>query len=294
MSAFHRALHSGRVLLMDGAMGTQLQRLGIGPNEGGEYGNETHSAAVRVIHDSYIVAGAEVLLTSTFQTHHFHRSDFEKEAPLEAINRNAVRFARAAAGENRYVLGDIGPIVDPNTNLEFPDYEVLGPILTSLDGVDALLFETCSSPRALSAVLFAFERIAEMELPLLLSLSYLHSPAGQLVTRSGHSPEWFAQRARDHGIAALGVNCGRDIDMGDIIDIIRRYRRITDLPLFARPNAGTPTKQGDQWIYPHAPQAMAARVPELLEAGANMIGGCCGTTPAHIAAFRTAIEAWNK
>jgi len=93
---------------------------------------------------------------------------------------------------------------------------------------------------------------------------------------------------------ALGVNCGRDIGMEDVIEIIRRYRNVTDLPLFARPNAGTPKRVGKRWVYPHTPAAMAARLPELLEAGVAMLGGCCGTTPEHIAAFRPIVEQWNQ
>ena len=125
-------------------------------------------------------------------------------------------------------------------------------------------------------------------------MTYHRNAKGKIVTLSDHKPEWFAQRAKAYGVTALGVNCGRDIDMDDIIEIIHRYRSVTDLPLFARPNAGTPTKQGDRWIYPHTPEMMAARLPELLEAGVSMVGGCCGTTPEHIAAFRAVIDAWNK
>lgn len=294
MPSFYQALHSGRVLLMDGAMGTQLQSLGVEPDECGQYWNVSRAAAVRVIHNFYIAAGAEVLLTSTFQGNTLPRSRFGQDDSLEAINGYAVRLARAAAGEDRFVLGDIGPLIDPKNGSEFTDYEMLGQIFTSLVGVDGFLFETCSSPGALDAVSYAFQRIADVEMPLLLSLSYLRSPAGQLVTLSGHSPEWFAERAKDYHVAALGVNCGRDIDMNDIIEIICRYRAGTDLPLFTRPNAGTPTKQDDRWIYPRSPETMAARVPELLEAGASMIGGCCGTTPAHIEAFRKSIEAWRR
>jgi methionine synthase I (cobalamin-dependent) len=133
-----------------------------------------------------------------------------------------------------------------------------------------------------------------LKLPVLLSLTYRHEEnGGGLLTFSGHSPEWFARRARDYGIAALGVNCGRDIGMGDIIAIVRRYRAVTDLPLFARPNAGTPTRDGNRWVYPLTPEAMAARLPELLEAGVSMVGGCCGTTPEHIAACKPIIDAWN-
>jgi methionine synthase I (cobalamin-dependent) len=81
--------------------------------------------------------------------------------------------------------------------------------------------------------------------------------------------------------------------MGEVIDVVRRYRRHTDLPLFARPNAGTPMRDAGGWHYPRSPEAMAARLSELLEAGVTMVGGCCGTTPDHIAAFRPVVEAWN-
>ena len=79
----------------------------------------------------------------------------------------------------------------------------------------------------------------------------------------------------------------------EILTVVRCYREETDLPIFVRPNAGTPTRVGDRWVYPHTPEQMAARLPELLEAGVSMVGGCCGTTPAHIAAFRPIIDEWN-
>src|SRR5262249_214196 len=101
----------------------------------------------------------------------------------------------------------------------------------------------------------------------------------------------FARRAEDYGIAALGVNCGRDIGMDETIEIVRRYRQETDVPLFARPNAGTPTRDGERWRYPHTPAMMAERLPELLAPRVRRVGGCCGTTPAHIAAFRGVIAA---
>jgi methionine synthase I (cobalamin-dependent) len=113
------------------------------------------------------------------------------------------------------------------------------------------------------------------------------------VTASGHAPEWFASRAAAWGVAALGANCGRDVDLRDIIEIIRRYRSETDLPLFARPNAGTPRQVKGEWVYPLTPQEMAEQIPELLEAGVAMVGGCCGTTPEHIAALRPVVAAWN-
>src|SRR5262249_60163604 len=109
---------------------------------------------------------------------------------------------------------------------------------------------------------------------------------GRMDTIGGRPPEYFGKRAERWGVAALGVNCGRDMGMDEIIEVVRRYRRHTALPLLARPNAGTPKQKGKRWVYPGTPAAMAARLPELLDAGATLVGGCCGTTPEHIAAFR--------
>jgi methionine synthase I (cobalamin-dependent) len=90
------------------------------------------------------------------------------------------------------------------------------------------------------------------------------------------------------------VNCGREIDVDVVAEILRDYHEATDLPLFARPNAGTPSRQGDRWIYPRTPRQMAAGLTSLLKAGATMVGGCCGTTPEHIAAFKPIVDAWNQ
>jgi 5-methyltetrahydrofolate--homocysteine methyltransferase len=152
------------------------------------------------------------------------------------------------------------------------------------------LLETCSTPR----VRYALARLKRWHgCPLLLSLTYRRDDAGRLVTLSSHPPEWFARRAAQWGLAALGVNCGRDIGLDEIIEIVRRYRNETDLPLFARPNAGTPRREGNRWVYPLTPRAFAERLPQLLEAGVAMVGGCCGTTPEHIAALRPVVDRWN-
>ena len=95
-------------------------------------------------------------------------------------------------------------------------------------------------------------------------------------------------------VAALGVNCGAEIRLPELLEIVTAYRSITDLPLFVRPSAGTPKEVGGQWVYPETPASMAAWLPALFEAGVVMVGGCCGTTPAHIAAFRTVVDEWNR
>jgi methionine synthase I (cobalamin-dependent) len=301
MSAFLEALRSGRVLLMDGAMGTELQKAGLADDENSAGWNVHHPERVRAVHQAYRDAGAEVFLTNTFTIFllpylltdprgHFVMGPY-------AVWRRALEDV---LGDVPYRLAAIGPFMDASTTEEFGrPSELFVPHdpshyhLNGMGGVtppDAVLLETCSSPR----VQYALRHFAKNPgVPIVISFAYGRYKGGELVSHSGHRPEWFAERAARWGAAALGVNCGPDIGMDGVIEIVRRYRAVTDLPLFARPNAGTPTRDGDRWVYPLTPAAMAARLPELLKAGVAMVGGCCGTTPAHIAACKPVIDAWN-
>jgi 5-methyltetrahydrofolate--homocysteine methyltransferase len=292
-SRFLDVLRSGRVLLMDGAMGTELQRAGLPAGECGEAWNLSHPEHVRAIHQAYVDAGAECLLTNTFQSNPAALARHGLQGQIEAINAAAVTLAGAVAGPDRFVLADIGPMMNPDAPAELSDPRAIEPAVPELRTIDAVLLETFSDPLALFTARHC-RVVSWLEaVPVLLSLTYRRDESGKLSTQSRHPPEWFAMQAQQYGVAGLGVNCGRDIGMGEIIEIVRRYRRVTDLPLFARPNAGTPTRDGDGWRYPQTPELMAARLPELLEAGVSMVGGCCGTTPDHVRALRPIIDQWN-
>lgn len=295
MSRLLQTLHSSAPLLMDGAMGSELYQAGLDSGDCGELWNLTRPERVRAIHDSYVLAGARCLLTNTFQANPCALVRHGLEERLFAIIQSGVRLARAAAGPERFVLGDIGPILVSADDRDFSDWDDLcltaaafaGADLT-WKGLDGLLLETCSSPRSLTAVEVIRHRVLDHdELPVLLSLTFLRRD-GQLVTHSGHTPETFARHAARHGVAALGVNCGRELDVADLAEVVRRYRAETDLPLFARPNAGSPTPEGN---YPRSAQLLAAKLDLLLDAGVSLLGGCCGTTPAHIKAFHAALAA---
>jgi len=290
MADFLTALQSGRVLLIDGAMGTELQRAGIQQGECYELWNLTHPEQVRAIHQAYADAGAEVFLTNTFQANPDSLARHDLCLKLAAINRAALDLARAVASRDRYVLFDMGP--DRVGRLHAVDW---ADGLARDGRADGLLLETCSDIADTTRVLTTQRRagIKWCNLHVLVSWTYCRAPNGSLQTAWGKSPEACAREAAKLDVVALGVNCGRDISMDDIIEIVLRYRSVTSLPLFARPNAGTPTRVGDRWLYPHSPAQMAAGLPELLEAGVSMVGGCCGTTPEHIAAFRPIIAAWN-
>lgn len=283
MAPFLDALNSGRLLLMDGAMGTELQRAGLGPGQCPELWNVTRPESVQAIHRAYVEAGAECLLTNTFQANETALVRYELDDPPTKIIHAALRVAREAAGKDRFVIGDIGPV-------EHPCPEAARRLIEVFESADALLLETWSDVASAELFLKA-ARTRAADRPVLVSFTFQHvARPGHFVTFKGYPPEACALIARDSGAAALGVNCGKDVDMEDMAGILRRYRAVTDLPLFARPNAGTPARAGDGWIYPRPPEDMATHLSSLLDAGAVMIGGCCGTTPRTIEAFR----AWLK
>jgi 5-methyltetrahydrofolate--homocysteine methyltransferase len=290
MSHFLRTLQSGQVLLMDGAMGTELQRAGLAEGQCHESWNLAHRERVRAVHARYANAGSQCLVTNTFQSNPANLARHHLQAELEAINRQGIALARAESGENVFVLASIGPM-----SLEGNDFD---RVVRSLSTADALLLETWSGESGIAAAKRACDpAVNTRRLPVLLSFTFRADSSGsrKAVVHEGElGAAEIAERAHSSGIAALGVNCGREIDPAASAEILRDYRRATDLPLFARPNAGTPSRQGDRWIYPRTPERMAAGLTSLLQAGAAMVGGCCGTTPEHIAAFKPIVNAWNQ
>jgi 5-methyltetrahydrofolate--homocysteine methyltransferase len=290
MADFLEALRSGRVLLMDGAMGTELQRAGLKPGECGELWNVTHPEKVRAIHQAYADAGAEVLLTNTFQASRAALQRHNAADQCEAICRAAVALAREAAGPGRWVLADVGP--------SYPDEdsESLPALVHALTAArpDAFLVETCSDPNRLFRLMKLLWSDLRNPFPALVSFTYLRDRENRARTIGGFPPRKMARWVEGYSVAALGVNCGRDIGLPQVLEVVEAYRDNTHRRVFVRPNAGTPKQVDDRWVYPHTPEYMASWLPELLEAGVSMVGGCCGTTPEHIAAFRPVVEEWNR
>jgi 5-methyltetrahydrofolate--homocysteine methyltransferase len=267
---------------MDGAMGTELLRAGIELGRCFEQSNIAHAESVLAIHRAYVEAGAEILLTNTFQANPAALAKHGLQNQLAEICGGAVQLARKAGGKQALVLGDIGPWTSD-------DAAILAVANELRDG-DGLLLETLSDPCAQTVSTMVRGAMP----PVLISCTFLHTPGGDLQTYTGLTPEEIAHAASSLGVAALGVNCGREIEMADIVQIVKRYKSVTQLPLFARPNAGTPAKGEKGLVYPRTPEQMASKLPELLDAGVAMVGGCCGTTPEHIAAFRPIVTDWNR
>lgn len=272
------ALRGPRVLVMDAAMGTALLAAGVRSVNGAPL---THPGLVRDTHAAHVASGAEVVTTCTFQLNVPALAREGLARQRDRLFAAGVALARGAGA--RLVLADLGPEHGPDGE----DFDPAALSEALRRPADGFLLETWSSPAGLYAADHLAFRSPTGPLPaVLLSLAYHRDAGGALVARSGHPPEYFAREAHRHGVAALGVNCGRDVGLRDIIEILRRYRNETDLPLFARPNAGTPQPDGS---YPLTPEELADAVPEMVAAGARMIGGCCGTTAAHVAAIAKAL-----
>jgi methionine synthase I (cobalamin-dependent) len=283
-----KALHSGRVLLMDGAMGTELFRAGVPRDACLEELNLTRPEVVQRIHRAYVEAGAEVVLTNTFQANPQHLRRFCLDEKMDAIHLAGVQLARAVATERAIVLASIGPaLLESDAQIQ--------TLARSAAYVDGIVLETWGN-------LDAAARFADCNWafgstgPAFISFAFRRNAAGRLCTcdKREMAPEECGAVVLPNRFAALGVNCGVDIRLPELLEIITQYRSVTDLPLFVRPNAGTPKQIDGQWVYPETPESMAAWLPALFEAGVVMVGGCCGTTPAHIAAFRKVVDEWNQ
>jgi methionine synthase I (cobalamin-dependent) len=285
MNRLVEALHSGRVLLMDGAMGTELQRLGLRDDECSALWNITHPEQVAAVHAAYLEAGAEVLLTNTFLANREALARYALRDRLTEIWQAAQANARLFT-KPPLILADVGPFVG-----NFSDDA--RPLIALSRSADGVLLETATATVAQAMGRWLapanHPNHGGLGLPLLISFAYRRDDRAAV-----KSCATFAATALFRiGFVAIGANCGCDIDMDDLLDIVRVYRQYTDLPLFIRPNAGTPKRTASGWEYPRSPEYMADKLWPLLEAGVTMVGGCCGTTPAHIAAFRRVIDDWN-
>jgi 5-methyltetrahydrofolate--homocysteine methyltransferase len=254
---------------MDGAMGTELLR-----RYGSEFSDQYDADLVAPIHRDYLAAGAEVLLTNTFQVNPSALAKRNAGDQLHARWREAISLARGGPSEP-YVLADVGPI-------ERLTPDLAAQVLNECVDVDGVLLETWTSFDDL-------RRFADRpHLPLLVSFTFHRT--SDLMTIHGASPEECARTAQRYGAVAVGANCGKEIGMADMLEIVRRYHAVCELPVFVRPNAGTP-RSGLR--YPRTPATMTAALVPLLEEGIAMIGGCCGTTPAHIERFRAVVDEFN-
>ncbi len=295
-SRFLDALARG-TLLCDGAMGTQLQQAGLEPGGCGEAWNVDHPDRVVAIQSAYVAAGADCLITNTFGGSRVMLARHGEGDRVAAINRAGVEIARRAFGEKSgFVLGDIGPfggIMEPLGDVPAEEVargfdEQAQALVTA--GADAILIETQTALEELELAIFAARKAGAPAIIASLAFDKMLE-VDEVRTMMGVSPEHAAEFLEDQGIDVLAFNCGTGVDMVMGADIARRYREVSDLPIMGQPNAGQPVLENFKTVYKEPPDQMAAGVPGLLEAGVTVVGGCCGSTPDHIRAFRQILDA---
>lgn len=277
------------LFFIDGAMGTQLIAAGAPVGCCNDYLNIESPEIVKTVHQKYIDAGVDAVITNTFGANSLVLKRHGRADQAQAINRAAAKLAREMAGPDKYVLGDIGPCGDflvplgmvKEADLRAAFAEQAKSLLDG--GVDGFIIETMTALEEIKVAIEAVQSVCD--LPVLVSLAY--DPAGGAAkTMMGVSPEQAVKQLASLGITAIGFNCGT-LDMPGYTVLAKAYAEAltgTDVLLLAEPNAGRPELEGDRAVYKLSPEAYAEALAQIKDAGAAILGGCCGTSPAHLKA----------
>ena len=277
------------LFFVDGAMGTQLIAAGAPVGCCSDELNISSPEIVRTVHQNYLAAGVDAVITNTFGANGLvlRRHGYADKA--HEINCAGAKLARQVAGPDKYVLGDIGPCGDfleplgmvKEVDLKAAFAEQARGLLAG--GVDGFIIETMTALEEIKVAIEAVQSISD--LPILVSLAY--DPAGDAArTMMGVSPAQAVERLASLGITALGFNCGT-LDMPGYVKLAKEYAQAltgSGVLLMAEPNAGRPDLEGDKTVYKLSPEAYAEAMVQIKDAGAAILGGCCGTSPAHLQA----------
>ena len=285
-------LPTGRPLFLDGGMGTQLQARGLAAGEIPELWNLSRPDDIRAVHAAYLAAGADVIYANTFGA---NAAKYHGDAPLADVIAAGVRLAREAATaasipeKPRFVALDIGPtgrLLKPAGDFEFDAaYDAFAEQvrLGAAAGADLVVIETMGDTYELKAAILAAKE--NSNLPVIATVAL--GEDGKLLT--GGDVECVAALLEGLRVDALGFNCGLGPDK--MRPYVERLARVVSCPIAVKPNAGMPKVVDGQTVFTVGPEAFAADVADLVAAGARIVGGCCGTTPAHIAAVTARLAA---
>jgi len=285
-------------------MGTQLQQAGLPPGGCGEAWNLDAPEKILAIQRAYVDTGSDCLITNTFGASRIMLERHDEEGRVREINRAGVQIARQAfslgsrslGGEREgYVLGDIGPF----GGLMEPYGEISAALVEEAfaeqaealvrGGADAIIVETQTALEELGIAIAAAK--AARAPAVIGSMAFDKMQEGDEVrTMMGTSPEQAAEFMAEAGCDIVALNCGTGIDMRLAVDIAKRYRSACSLPIMAQPNAGLPVLENMKVLYKETPEEMARGLEDLLETGVAIVGGCCGSSPAHIRRFREVLD----
>jgi methionine synthase I (cobalamin-dependent) len=292
MNKLQQLIASGEPILLDGAMGTMLMDVGLEQGYAPEAWNVEHPERVRAVHRAYIQAGSNVILTNSFGGTRFRLKLHDFQDRVVEFNRAAAQNARAeadAAGRSVIVAGSMGPtgeLLEPMGTMTFEEAkaafaEQAGALAEG--GVAVLWIETMSDLNEVKAAIEGAQSVSD--LPLVATMTF--DTHGH--TMMGVKPEQAVEFLKAYDLTAIGANCGNG--PGEIEAVVTAMRTVApDVPLIAKANAGIPHWEGSELRYDGTPEVMADYAARVRDLGANLIGGCCGNTPAHIQAMAEALQ----
>ncbi|HSV27519.1 MAG TPA: bifunctional homocysteine S-methyltransferase/methylenetetrahydrofolate reductase [Sedimentisphaerales bacterium] len=286
-------LTASRVVIGDGAMGTMLYQSGVFLNACFDELSLSNPALVKRIHKGYVDAGSDIVETNTFGANEYKLARFGLAEQVEKINAAAAALAREASNGAAFVAGSIGPL-----GVELRDYSLITPDRASNAfmrqasalaeaGVDLFILETFSNIDELIAAIRALRRVAPLPIIAQLTVGENHQ-----TIYGEHVSAAVTRVAAESGVTAVGINCS--VGPSSMLDTLEIIRKLTDKPISVAPNAGMPRTVDNRTLYMCTPEYMAEYAKRFYELGARIIGGCCGTTPAHIKEIARAVRAMDK
>jgi len=286
---------SGRILVSDGAWGTFLQKKGLKPGDCPELWCINRPGDVLDIAQSYVKAGADMIETNSFGGTSIKLSHYGLGKRAGEINLASAKISREAAGQDKWVIASIGPtgkmlVMGDITEEELYQSFKEQAIALEKGGADAVCIETMSDLDEARLAIKAAKENTNLE--IIATFTFDRIATGEYRTMMGISPQDAALMALDAGADIIGANCGNGFER--MIDIVKQMKAVAkDALILVHANAGLPTNINGVDVFPETPEQMAALLPAIVDAGANIIGGCCGTTPEHIKAIKTVVDQIN-
>jgi 5-methyltetrahydrofolate--homocysteine methyltransferase len=295
MKKITERVHTGKILVSDGAWGTFLHAKGLGSSECPEKWNIDRPEDVMDIALSYLEAGADMIETNSFGANSFKLKHYNLSNQVTELNEAAAAISRKAAGPAKIVLGSVGPtgkilmmgdVTEEEIYLSFKDQV----IALEKGGADAIIIETMSDLEEAKLAIKAAKENTSCE--IICTMTFERTVNGEYRSMMGVSPTEMVQQLIPEGLDIIGANCGNGIK--GMVEIVKEIRSVNqDIPVLVHANAGMPVYQDGRTYFPESPEQTAGFVKEIVDAGVNIIGGCCGTTPEHIRQIAKVISSLN-
>ena len=283
------SLISNGPVVTDGSWGTQMQKRGLKPGHCPDSWNLSHAQQVREVAEQYVRAGSQIILTNTFGANRLSLAHFDLADKAVDINATGVKISKAAAGDRALVFASIGPTGRMLVSGETTEEELHRVFEEQANahkraGADGIIIETMID---IDEARVAAKAAKETGLPIIVSMVY-DSGEDKDRTMMGNRPEEVVAEISKIGVDGIGANCGQGIEA--FLPICRRMRQATDMPIWIKPNAGLPEVVDDGVVFRTTRREFVQNVPDLIQAGANFIGGCCGTDQEFVKAIRQTVD----